>query len=100
MKRVFLLLLIFAVPVFAQEYKEIAAEANELYEQGKYSEAEKKYQRSLGLEYSDEVQYNLANSLYKQGKYKEAAELYTKLDKTKLTEKQRAQVFHNLGNSN
>ncbi|MEX1189709.1 MAG: tetratricopeptide repeat protein [Bacteroidia bacterium] len=73
---------------------------NELYEDGKFNEAEIEYRK--GLEKNGKSwtgKYNLANALYKQEKFTEASAILDSLKENTSNEKQKSRVYHNLGNS-
>ena len=89
-----------------EERKQIR-EGNKFYINGKYTESEIAYRKSMEINpRSIEGTYNLGNALYHQEKYPEAAEQYQLIAAQKerlLSEnpantERLAQVFHNLGN--
>ena len=62
--------------------------------------AEVEYRKAIDKKpTSFEARNNLANSLYRQKKYKEASEEWEELTNINVSEKQKALVYHNLGNS-
>jgi len=96
------LLLCSSVAVFSQKENTDIKKGNELYEQGKYVEAEVKYREGLKKNpQSYGATYNLANALYKQERYEDALEYY-QVAGSKLKEKdnlEKAAVAHNIGNA-
>ncbi len=63
----FLLTVLVALPLYAQNSEQLYDEANQAYRQGKFSEAIKKYEQSLDSTVSGEALYNLGNACYKSG---------------------------------
>ena len=76
-------------------------EGNKAYKKGHYDDAEAQYHLALKGDSSYyKAQYNLGNSLYRQERYDDAARHYgIALQSPALKGKQRANAFHNLGNS-
>lgn len=74
---------------------------NDLYQKGKYSQAQEMYNNILKKRANDQkAKFNAGDSLYKQGKYKESQKMFeflTKEDKVKKDLRQKS--FYNLGNS-
>lgn len=99
LKKITLLIIIFAVPLLAQENKKLIREGNKLYEQQKYDEAEIQYMKANEKEQSHIADFNIADALYKQGKFKEATEKFEELTAADLDDDKLASVYHNLGNS-
>ena len=85
---------------FSQSSTKLLRNGNKLYEQGKYNEAEKKYRRSLELDNkSVKGKFNLGDAVYKQKNFNESAKIFNDLSGSKLSKSEKAQVYHNLGNS-
>lgn len=79
---------------------EFIKKGNQLYNQGKYKEAEIEYRKALELNpQSNIAKYNLGNSLYRQNRFEEAKELFDKVDPNSFSKKALADSYHNLGNS-
>jgi tetratricopeptide (TPR) repeat protein len=68
-----LLLIMAAVPLYAESGASKNKQGNQLFQQGKYQEAEKAYlEAQSGMPGRPELSYNLGNSLIKQKKYDQA----------------------------
>jgi Ca-activated chloride channel family protein len=95
-----ILVLVASTNIFAQQERKLVREGVKDYQGDKYSDAEVRFRKALdarpGLY---EAEYDIANSLYKQKKYEEAAKEYDNLIQQNSDPKQRADLFHNLGNS-
>lgn len=76
-------------------------EGNRLYEARDYTAAEEKLLEALERNpASFEASFNLADALYKQERYEESVKLLEELvQNPTLTPQQRAEIYHNLGNS-
>ena len=75
-------------------------EGNKLYNQFKFSEAEKDYKKALKLNPTyPKAAYNLGNALYQQNKAKDAVSLYELANKNTKDDFSKAEGFHNIGNS-
>jgi Ca-activated chloride channel homolog len=85
---------------FGQNERKMVREGVKDYQNEKFTQAEVQFRKALdekpGLY---EAEYNIANSLYKQKKYEEAAKEYDKLLQKSDDPKKRADLYHNLGNS-
>ncbi|MCB0820493.1 MAG: tetratricopeptide repeat protein [Bacteroidetes bacterium] len=98
-----ILLIILAMPagrLSAQSETSHFRKGNDLYEKGKFNDAEIEYRK--GLEKNKDSwtgQYNLANSLYRQEKYAEAAKILDSLRSSSSDKSRQSKIFHNLGNS-
>lgn len=93
-------ILIFTTAGFAQSERSLIREGNRQYKDGKFTDSEINYRKSLELNKDSHVGiFNLGDALYKQEKYEEAAEQF-RIATSKETDKQtKAQAYHNLGNS-
>ena len=70
------------------------------YQDEKFNEAEVNFRKALDAKPElFEAEYNIANSLYKQKKFKESAGELDKLLQKSNNAEQRADIYHNLGNS-
>ena len=84
----------------AQKEKKFIHEGNKLYENKKYSEAEKNYQQSLNKNKdSYKGNFNLGDAYYKQGKYEEATQQFQALTHKATSKDTLSKAYHNLGNS-
>lgn len=83
-----------------REAREHIREGNKLYNQLKFDEAEILYKKALtkNPDYPS-AQYNLGNTIYQLDRNKEAAEQFEFVRKTFENQDDRAQAFHNMGNS-
>ncbi|MDR2362525.1 MAG: tetratricopeptide repeat protein [Prevotellaceae bacterium] len=73
---------------------------NKLYNQGEYNKAEVAYRHGKEKDSTAfGTQFNLADALYKQGKTEEAEKLFRSLTDTDANDARKAQVWHNLGNT-
>lgn len=84
----------------SQNAREHIKEGNKLYEKKNYNDAEIEYRKSLEKEpKSTRGKFNLGASLYKQNNFEDAATNYSTLSNSKMSNKNKAKVMHNLGNS-
>lgn len=97
-------------PVFAQKERKYIREGNRFFEKGlqdttsldtvNFSKAEVAYRRALQEKPNDfKWKFNLADATYKQAKPGKAAEQFEQLAKETDNTKDKAMVYHNLGNS-
>ena len=97
---IFLLLFFPLLNSSGQEERKMVREGVKDYHGNNYSEAEVQFRKALdekpGLYEAD---YNIANSLYKQKKYGEAAAEYDRLIQETSESQHKADLYHNLGNS-
>ena len=99
-KFLLILSLLISITSFAQNKKSFLREGNTLYTDSSYNEAEMQYRKSLEKDQDYfNASFNLADAVYKQERYKEASALFDALKDDAPTNKDLAQVFHNLGNS-
>lgn len=103
MARIYTLILLFFIPLnslFSQEERKIVRSGVKEYNNEKFAEAEVNFRKATDVKPGlFEAEYNIANSLYKQKKYEEAATEYDKLLQQNKDSKTRADLYHNLGNS-
>ena len=95
------ILLSFSVVSFAQNPLGNFRDGNRQFRDGNFNNAEILFRR--GLEYDNDIRgrFNLGNTLYRQGEFEQSAELFEQLSHdNRLSRNQRAEVLHNLGNSN
>jgi tetratricopeptide (TPR) repeat protein len=92
--------LCFSVVLNAQEERKIIRQGNKSYKAQKYTEAEELYRKAIEKKpQSVEANYNTGNVLYKQKKYLDAASKYNALLNSTTDKKEKAFIYHNLGNS-
>ncbi len=96
----FVLLFSFVFPVKSQEDKKYIRNGNDLYNKGKYKDAEKLYRESQQKNSaSNEAAFNIADALYKQKKFDESANQFKQITQQTKDKKKLADAYHNLGNS-
>jgi len=95
------LLLMFALSdSYGQKERKLVREGVNDYKDDKYAEAEVQFRKALDAKPDlYEADYDIVNSLYKQKKFEEAAAGYERLIQSNTNPGQRADLFHNLGNS-
>lgn len=97
-------LLAFAVPLASlqgQSAHQYLLKGNEAYQKGNFEKAEGAYYPALRADSNNpKVLYNLGNAHYRQGKYDLAKQEFTKATETLPNADQKADAFHNLGNTN
>ncbi len=103
MLRLILIIIVIGIPqanIFGQNERKLVREGVREYNDQKYTDAEVQFRKAKDLKPElYEADYNIANTLYKQKKYKEASEEYDKLVQKNTDPQKRADLFHNLGNS-
>jgi tetratricopeptide (TPR) repeat protein len=103
-KQFFLIVILtvaFFSKAFSQQENQEIRRGNREYKDENFSEAELNYREALESNPQNiKALYNLANSLYKQGRYDEAANILEGLTGMELSDSQRADILHNLGNAN
>lgn len=94
-------LLFFCITAWGQtDEQKLVREGNKLYNEKKFTDAEKNYLNALGRQpNSYRGAFNLGDTYYKQGKYKEASEQFEMLSTRKAGDDTLSKVYHNLGNS-
>jgi len=93
-------LLLLMLPGRAQQANKFIREGNRQYNSKKYNESETSYRKALEKKKEAfEPSFNIGDALYKQGKFSEAANQFESITEHKLSDKDLAQVYHNLGNS-
>lgn len=101
MKQIITTILIFtSIVTFSQQERKYIRSGNKSYIKKDYNNAEVEYQKAIAEDSTSfAANYNLANSYYKQNKYDLAENKYKQLSEGSENKKQKAKVFHNLGNS-
>jgi len=98
--KIILLLLIIPLSLTAQEEKRDLSIGNDRYENGDFTSAQNHYKSSLDKDPSMlEANFNLGNALFRQEDYAGATKQFEQAAKLSKTEAERAQAYHNLGNS-
>ena len=97
---VYLILILFGAEAFSQTETSHFRKGNELFNSGKYTDAEIEYRKGLAKKQDSWTgKFNLADALYKQNKYKEASVILDSLSKSTKNNKQLSSVYHNMGNA-
>ena len=92
--------LLFSGVSVGQSARSLVNKGVEAYKQGKYSDAEVNFKKSLDEEYdSFASHFDLGDALYKQGRYDEALREYKNALTYAKTKEEKAKVFHNVGNA-
>jgi len=95
-----MLLLLLAGNIFATDVRQWIREGNNLFEEGRYAEAEEKYLQSLEHDADNfKALFNLGNALYMQGRLGEAQEVFDALSFVAPSDEGKASALHNLGNA-
>lgn len=96
----FLLLVLNASVLFAQDTKSYIHQGNQLYEQKKFKEAEATYRKAIEKKNEDLTgNFNLGDALYKQKKFDNAAKNFSNIVSTNANPVVKARAYHNLGNT-
>ena len=96
----FLLMILFSSVGFSQTETSHFRKGNDLFNSGKYTDAEIEYRKGLAKKQDSWTgKFNLADALYKQNKYKEASVILDSLSKRTKNNKQLSSVYHNMGNA-
>jgi len=83
-----------------QDFRSLVREGNRQYNAQKVTDAEKSYRRALDVdEKSNMASFNLGDALYRQQKYEEAGKEFEKVASEMTGKTDKAQAYHNLGNS-
>ena len=102
MKTVFatLGLIFFFLTGFSQGENKLLRQGNNLYDAGKFKDAEMKYRKAIEVnKESPKGQFNLGAATYKEKNYEESSRIYGELAGKDLDKKTKAKIYHNLGNS-
>lgn len=102
MSKCIALLSLAALPlaVLGQKENTYIREGNDLYEEGLYLDAGRRYMEAISKNPEGEIApFNLGNALYKQEKYQEAAGQFKTIAEASETKEVKAKSFHNYGNS-
>ena len=99
-KVAFIIFIIFQLvkTVQAQEVNEAINNANELYKQQQYEQAESEYRKVLEEDPSNQIaRFNLGNTLYRLGKLQEASQIFNDLATKEKEKEMRTKAFYNYG---
>lgn len=99
--RVFVVLsVVLASRLEAQSVRSLVNRGNDLYKEGKYTDAEVNYRKALEKEKSlVPGKFNLGNALHKEGKLDDAVRQYEMALQPDVPAETRAKVYYNIGNS-
>lgn len=93
-------LLIVSLTVFAQSEKKSVRQGNREFKKGEYLDSEISYRSALELNPSSiKGNFNLGDALYKQEKYEDAAKIFEDLSSLNIDSQEKANIYHNLGNT-
>lgn len=94
------LLLPLSAQVITDETRQSIREGNDLYEAGKYTEAEVSYRKAGEGEVGKwKSAFNLGNSLYQQQRYEDAAMQFQRAATLSDNQALQAEAYHNMGNA-
>lgn len=96
----FLILFVFTITASAQSKRGLVNDGVDLYKEGKFSDSEVNFKKSL--EKDPELfqgHFNLGDAYYKQGRYDEAMQSYKNSLSFTEDKYNQAKVYHNIGNS-
>ncbi len=83
-----------------QKERSFIREGIALYKEGKYAEANKKYDEALKINpTSVEAKFNKADALYQLKKYEDAQKLYQQVADLSADKNIKAKAYHNMGNT-
>lgn len=103
MKKIAILFLCFnsiSIVLYAQVERKHIRKGNDEYKAENYNNAEVSYQKALNImPGSEDAAFNLADAFYKQEKYEKAEEKFQEIAKTATNKIQKANIYHNLGNT-
>ena len=85
---------------FAQKDVKLLRKGNNLYEQGKFKDAELNYRKALEInKESEKGKFNLGTAVYQEKNFNESNKIYEELSGKQLDKPTKAKVWHNFGNS-
>ncbi|MGA9115535.1 MAG: tetratricopeptide repeat protein [Bacteroidota bacterium] len=94
------LLLFCAPPASAQSLRALINGGNDLYEEGRFADAERSYRKALERENTlVQGRFNLGDALARQGRHDEAIREFEAAAQTAAEPRTRAHAWHNIGNS-
>ena len=95
------LVLFLATPIFSQQKeRKLIKDGNALYDKGKFKDAELDYRKAVDAsKNSTRGLFNLGDAVYQQRNFDESSKIFGNLAGAKLSANDKANVYHNLGNS-
>ncbi len=96
-----ILLLLLGAGLQAQLGSNPLKKGNELYQEGKFDEAEVRYRKAMAEKEEENIagRFNLGDALYRQQRYEEAAAEFGRVAELTNDPDLKGQALHNLGNS-
>ena len=99
-KLIHILFILLSVQAFSQKENRYLREGNRSFDKGDYSSAEKDYRKALEVNNeSVKGQFNLGTAVYQEKNFEESANIFAGLEEKSSGKTEKAEVFHNLGNS-
>ncbi len=99
-KLIHILFILLSVQAFSQKENRYLREGNRSFDKGDYSSAEKDYRKALEVnKESVKGQFNLGTAVYQEKNFEESANIFAGLSEKSSGKMEKAEVFHNLGNS-
>ncbi|MBN1199254.1 MAG: tetratricopeptide repeat protein [Bacteroidales bacterium] len=99
-KLITIVLILTTLSSFSQKENRYIREGNRSFEKGDFSNAEKDYRKALEVNNeSAKGQFNLGTAVYKEKNFEESANIFAGLSEKNSGKTEKAEVFHNLGNS-
>ena len=100
MRKFIIIFILLPMLSFAQKEAKLIRDGNKLYKDGAFKDAEINYRKSLEInKKSLKGEFNLADALYELKDYKSSQQQFEALSKKIEEPMQKAEAFHNLGNS-
>lgn len=97
---ILLILILLTTSLPAQQERKYIRQGTQFYNDEKYDKSDIQYRKALDKNNNSfEAKYNVGDVLYKQNKYKEAAQQFEEITSLARNKKERAKVYHNIGNS-
>ncbi len=85
---------------FGQNARQMTRKGNKLYEEGKFTEAEVQYMKSLDTDENlFEAKFNMADAMFRQKKYDQAIEQWQILAGSTEEKEKLGRIYHNMGNA-
>lgn len=96
----FVTLFLLGVVLNAQSIRGLVNGGVEEYEENNFADAEVSFKKGIESDIENfEARFNLGDAIYKQGRYEEAMEEFKNSMVLAKTDKAKANIFHNLGNT-
>lgn len=97
----YMIFALFLTPLlFAQSTRGLVNDGVDAYEENKFADAEVNFKKGVEKDVENfESRFNLGDAIYKQGRFDEAFEEFKNTIPLAETNKAKANIFHNIGNS-